>query len=236
MKALIFLLDFIFPGCCASCGSPVSFLDHCLCHACGGGIVPARRGCARCTGFIVDGECTVCSDRMFYLKRNVSVADYSGIMERVIRGYKFGRRRRLHIPLAELAYAAYRESRLECDLVTSVPMGRARRWARGFNQSELVARRLSRRLGIPHKRILREGRTARSQKELRLRDRFLNIFNRYRTVRKASFRGRRVLVVDDIFTTGATVNECARVLVHDGALEVSSLTLARAGIKKLEIV
>ena len=236
MQALRFLLDILSPGRCVACGKPVSFYDHCLCESCRRDIPPVRGGCDRCSAFIVGGECTVCSDRMFYLARNVSVADYAGVMERIIRGYKFAGRRRLHIPLSEIACAAFMESRMECDLITSVPMGRAKRWARGFNQSELLARRLSRSLGIPYARILKERRTARSQKELRLRDRFVRIFNRFRVVGNACVEGRRVLVVDDIFTTGATLNECARVLALRGAAEISSLTLARAGIKKLEIV
>jgi ComF family protein len=124
------------------------------------------------------------------------------------------------------------ECRDSFDIVTCVPMKRSKRIKRGFNQSELVARDLSRQLGKSFRRLLREKGTARAQRDLSYRERFINILDRYGVRDPGKIMGRRILLVDDVFTTGATVNECARILRNAGAKEVYSLTFARAGIKK----
>jgi competence protein ComFC len=226
--------DVLFPSWCVCCGAPVSLSDHCLCGGCAGGIPLVAEGCERCSGVIAGGACSTCSDRMFYLDRNVSVAEYEGVMERVLHHFKFNRRRRLCDPLGRLAMEGFLRKGLDCDVVTSVPMNRRKRWQRGFNQSELVARRLSRGIRRPYRTLLRERPGSGTQRDLRLRDRFINVLQRYDPVDRKALAGKRILVVDDIFTTGATVNECARVLKAAGAAEVYSLTLARAKIKNLK--
>jgi ComF family protein len=180
------------------------------------------------------GECTVCSNRMFYISRNVVAAEYAGVVEEALHHFKFNRRKRLRVPLGELACGEFRRRGIEADLVTAVPMSISKKWKRGFNQSEMVARVVARRLGKPYRNLLRERLWSPTQRHLRPRDRFVNVLGRYRVCSPAKVRGMRILLVDDIFTTGATMNECARVLMQSGAVEVNSLAVARAGIKKLE--
>jgi ComF family protein len=107
-----------------------------------------------------------------------------------------------------------------------------KKWKRGYNHSEDISKVLSGLLKKPYRELLYEKRKRGGQKFLGYRERFLNIINRFGVKKDADFSGRRILLVDDIFTTGATINECARVLRSKGALEVFSLTIARTGIKK----
>jgi ComF family protein len=155
-------------------------------------------------------------------------------MKKLLHELKFGRVRKLHRFLGDLACAGLAGRGISADLITWVPMNPKKRRDRGFNQSELIARVMSKRTGIPCRSLLSERRGAGKQRELGLRDRFINILGRYEAASGASLSGQSVLLVDDIFTTGATINECARQLRNAGARSVISLTMARADIKRLE--
>jgi len=109
-----------------------------------------------------------------------------------------------------------------------------KKWRRGFNQSELISQYISKRSGIPCLPLLTEKSGAQSQKKLGLRDRFIHSLNRYNTTSARGLSGRKVLIVDDVYTTGATINECARQLRLAGAEDVFSLTIARTDLKRLE--
>jgi ComF family protein len=133
-----------------------------------------------------------------------------------------------------MLHAALGETAAGVEMVTSVPMNRDKKWERGFNQSELMARRLAQRLGMPYIALLAENPRSATQRKLHSRDRYLNVLGRYRAINSTAAFGKRVLLVDDVLTTGATINECARMLFSGGASDVIALTVARAGIKKLE--
>ena len=120
------------------------------------------------------------------------------------------------------------------DIVTSVPINRIKKWRRGFNQSELIAKAVAERMGKQYRILLKDRYKFKTQKKLSYRDRFLNILNRYKIINEKFIRGKNILVIDDIFTTGATLNECARILLSAGASKVYSLTMAGADIKRLD--
>jgi len=183
---------------------------------------------------LLDEKCMVCGDRAFYPDRNICAGEYRGALEAILKSLKFDSRARLCRPLGALACRGLAEAGLEFDLVTAVPMSPGKRWKRGFNQSELVARTVAGTLGTRYRRLLMERRGAPRQREMRRTDRFINVLDRYAAVDRKLVSGARILIIDDILTTGATINECARTLKNAGAAGVYSLTIARAGIKKLE--
>jgi ComF family protein len=116
------------------------------------------------------------------------------------------------------------------DLVTAVPLHWRRRWERGFNQAELLAREISRRCGIPFVRTLRRVRPTRAQAGLSNTARRRNVataFSCRRGVRDGSARGHNVLLIDDVMTTGSTAAACAQALKRAGASRISLLTVAR---------
>lgn len=228
------ILDILVPQTCAGCGKPVDGRDRCLCRRCEDAITPIRDHCPRCSGYRSGGDCRVCAEREFYPSRNITLAEYDGTMRKLLRELKFGGARALHAPIGRMALAALERHKVTADIITWVPMNRKKLRARGYNQSRLIATYLSRRTGIPARPLLDERRAGRTQRELGLRDRFINTIGRYAARNAARTRERTVLLIDDVFTTGATVNECARILRRAGAKEVISLTIARSEIKRLE--
>ncbi len=225
-QALGIIVDYFFPSDCAACGKPVTAFDGGLCDDCAADIHPPRDACPRCGGQIVDGKCVICSDRAWYPDRCFAVAEYSGAMKALLRNYKFQKRRKLHGKIAKIVHEAVCSASLEVDVVTAVPMGRAKVKKRGFNQSELVACAVAQKIGREYRRLLKEAGKARTQKDLNFLDRFLNVIGRYEIL-EADLRNARVLLIDDVFTTGATINECARLLKSAGAGEVYAVAFAR---------
>lgn len=228
------LADVLFPSRCVSCGEPASYAENLLCRRCSNSIGQLGDHCDRCSGLETADGCGFCGNRRFYPIRHIAAAEYEGPVEKALHGLKFSGRRRLYLPLSDLLYKAVGASAGEVDVVTAVPMNRTKKWKRGYNQSELIARRIARRLGRPYVRLLAENPRSATQKKLHSLERYVNVLGRYRAVNPGAAAGKRVLLVDDVLTTGATINECARVLVGCGAAGVISATVARAGIKKLE--
>ncbi len=114
------------------------------------------------------------------------------------------------------------------DLVVPTPLHWRRRLKRGFNQADLLARELSRTTGIPLLRALRKTKNTQVQSTLSGPQRRRNVKGAFRVKNAASISKKRILLVDDVYTTGATANACAKVLKDAGAQSVAVLTLARA--------
>ena len=143
--------------------------------------------------------------------------------------FKYGRQVHLRHLLARWLRAAIDDERIRhhhFDVIVPVPLHRARERERGFNQAALLARRIGRRLAVPTRpRWLARIRPTRPQSELSAGERRANVRGAFRASRRVA--GRHVLVVDDILTTGATVDACARALRDAGAQRVGVLTVAR---------
>ena len=128
--------------------------------------------------------------------------------------------------LAEAGSAMLAVGAVDC--LVPVPLHPSREAERGFNQSVLLANRVGRRWGVPvERRALRRRRPTLSQTDLDAERRRANVRGAFTLSRSAAVEGRHVLLIDDVFTTGATVAECARVLLEAGASAVGVLTLAR---------
>lgn len=113
-------------------------------------------------------------------------------------------------------------------LLVPVPLHRIRLWNRGFNQSAIVARELSRRTGVPLALdALRRVRATPPLKGLNMRQRRRTVAGAFRAGAGAQLRGRTVVLVDDVLTTGSTANACARVLKRAGAARVELVSWAR---------
>lgn len=119
------------------------------------------------------------------------------------------------------------------DMLIPVPLDGIRQWERGFNQSHLLARLLGDFLGLPvNHHLLKKSTIAPPQSLLPKAERLLNIRGNFKVRSAEKIRGRDILLVDDVYTTGATVNECARVLKEAGANSVYAFTLARGGMDR----
>jgi ComF family protein len=156
-----------------------------------------------------------------------SFGSYDGVLRELIHLFKYGRIRTLGRPLAGHLISAFpRDERF--DVIVPMPLHWLRRWQRGFNQSALLAKEIARRCGIPVIRAARRRRSTAPQAGLSNARRRVNVAGAFAPTRRGSVRGLRVLLVDDVMTTGATASACARALKNAGARYVAVLTLARA--------
>jgi ComF family protein len=152
-------------------------------------------------------------------------------LRQAIQRFKYGRKVSLGKPLGQLMSHGCREFLRECeaDLIIPVPLHPKRlRW-RGFNQALLLGRQMSRAYGLPVDPFtLRRIRETPPQTQLTEEERRRNVRNAFALAPGRSVQDKKVLLVDDVYTSGATVNECSRTLWRAGAAEVCVVTLARA--------
>jgi competence protein ComFC len=178
------------------------------------------------------GECRRCLDQAFAFDTAVCAAVYDSAVRRVIVNLKFRRWRRAAQPLAELLWQAVsfpeRAAWRTVDAIVPVPIHPARRAMRGFNQAEQIAHYLSRRSGVPVQAgWLRRRFYRRPQVGLGQAERLQNVRDAFEAVRGDCVRGRAVWLLDDVFTTGSTLDACARALKEAGASCVVALAVAR---------
>jgi ComF family protein len=116
-----------------------------------------------------------------------------------------------------------------------MPLHWLRRWKRGFNQAALLARLLAKRLKVPSKTVVRRIKSTVPQAGLTMAQRRDNLSGAFQVRDRSAVEGKNVLLVDDVLTTGATVNACAGVLKRAGASRVTVLTVARADRRRVAL-
>jgi competence protein ComFC len=228
----------VFPSFCHLCREPLEEAgERIVCGAClvkltsrGGPLCPT---CGRFfSGPDDDHLCARCLSEppIFSLQR--SCGAYGGTLKDVILLFKYRKYAPLSRPLARFADASLAsDGRLwaGADALVPVPLHPTRRRERGFNQARLLARDLATLRGLSLlDRCLVKVRNVPPQAGLRAADRERNVVRAYAVRRPAGVRGKTLILVDDVTTTGATVRECARVLKEAGAKEVRAITLAQA--------
>jgi len=218
-------LDLIYPPRCVLCDRLGSFLcDTCLAE------LPRAEGrrCDACWLPLRGPECTACAEHPALLSRLRCVFRYEGEVRRLVHAFKFGGHSALGRALAARLARCYREQGLEADCIVSVPLTGARRRNRGYNQAGLLAREAGREIGLPVVEALRRRGNATPQAaSATAEQRRANVAGVFQPAHRSEVDGRRVLLIDDVATTGATLSACAGVLLSMGASEVIGLTLAR---------
>jgi len=239
------LLDFVYPPLCIACRAPVAE-PHNLCAACWNSVsFLDGPGCAHCgLPFEIDpGPGTLCAGCHAHppaFDRARAVMRYDEASKGPILALK--RADRLDIAPAFARWLARSGTELiaETGLIVPVPLHRTRLWQRRFNQSALLAAGLSRITGIAADPLaLTRVRATKSQGAMpSAKARRRNVRGAFRVAdgRMAAVKGRTVLVVDDVYTTGATLNACARALKKAGAERVLALTLARVVRPPAELI
>jgi ComF family protein len=170
--------------------------------------------------------CAACREGIAGFDAAYSFGSYEGTLRKLIHLFKYGRVETLAAPLSRMLQRVVPlEERF--DLVIPVPMHWRKRWMRGFNQAELLARPLARRIGAPLTRNLVRRRATPSQASLSEAQRRTNPANSFGVRGAGQIAGKRILLIDDVFTTGATLRAAAAALKTAGAAHVSALTLAR---------
>jgi len=155
-----------------------------------------------------------------------SYGSYEGTLRKLVHLFKYTGVRPLARPFGELlARALPRDQRF--DLIVPMPLHWFKRWQRGFNQADLLAQEIGRKWQVPVRNVVRRRKATSSQAGLSNAKRRANVQGAFRVARGQALNGLRVLLVDDVLTTGATASACARALKRAGAAHVSLLALAR---------
>jgi ComF family protein len=228
----------VFPSFCHLCREPLEEAEErVVCGACLSKLA-AQAGplCPRCGRFHQgageDHLCGRCLHEEPAFTRHRSCGVYGGALKEVILLFKYRRYAPLSRPLARFASASLASDEplwQGADALVPVPLHPSRRRERGFNQARLLARDLARLRGL---RVLdgclAKVRNAPPQAGLRAADRERNVVRAYAVRHPDRVRGRTLILIDDVTTTGATIRECARALRRAGAEEVRAITLAQA--------
>jgi competence protein ComFC len=175
--------------------------------------------------------CANCAHRTIYFDAAVSAYRGRGVVRQIIHEFKYGRQIHLRHLVARWLNSALDDERLRqshFDVIVPVPLHPARQRERGFNQASLLAELLSAQTAIPVKPLLERTRYTTTQTALDRSERMENLHNAFRLRKNADVRGLRVLLIDDVLTTGSTLSECARILKRAGAKSVHAATAARA--------
>jgi len=173
-----------------------------------------------------EGRCALCRLGLAGFDGAYSYGAYEDELRELIHLFKYGRIETLAGPLgALLALALPRSERF--DLVVPVPLHWWKRWRRGFNQSQLLSEQIARRINVPVRRCLRRVKNTSAQAGLTNAKRRANVSLAFQA-KPGVLQGARILLVDDVMTTGSTAAACARALKSAGAKKVTLLTVARA--------
>lgn len=214
------IIDFLFPNYCGICGNKIN----------------TSYTCEKCSNIL---ECY--KERVLmhtasnaHFDKLLCLFEYSGIMKQKMLEFKFSDKKYISRTLGELAFKKIKKYDLQADYLIPVPISKQRMFERGYNQSEYIANFLSEFCKIKVlKNCLIKSRNNSKQSLLSASERQHNVKNAYAVKNPEKIKGKTIMLIDDIMTTGATINECAKELKKYGAKEVIAIALlysVRGGI------
>ena len=206
---------------CKGCFKKLRLIKFPVCKVCGKSLstTPEQKLCQEC----------IRNPKSFY--KNRSPFRYKGIIKKILHDYKYLDKPYYFKMLGYFLYQYIQETNYtDYDFITTVPLHNIKLRKRGYNQAELIAKYLAKKLSIPYIDTLKRVKNTTKQSNLSKEDRARNLKNVFEIKSKNTYnkiRGKKILIVDDIYTTGATINECSSVLTTNGANRVYSITVAR---------
>ncbi len=229
-------VDLAFPRACAGCGGTVGEESLHICWECMARVWPVQAPQCRLCGNPVSGhisgeyECAWCMQRHPSFDRARSAVHYDGVITGIIGQFKYNKAVHLAVDLGMILTACVRThySVGDIDAVLFVPLYHGRERERTYNQAGLLAGEVAAAFDKPVlSRCLFRRRATCSQTGLSASQRRQNVMGAFETANESWIEGRRLLLIDDVMTTGATVDECALALKQAGAAGVRVATLAR---------
>lgn len=229
------LLGLLYPPHCALCGCRLDpeapGEDAVFCWECLAGIAaPPGQRCPVCSHPLAGPiPCSNCNGRRWYLSAIIPACRYEGAPREMIQRFKYGRDMALARPLAVLLRRVWEDPRLRgktFDALVPVPLHPLRERERGFNQAALLSSLLAKDTGVPDKHLLRRSRATLQQAGFDRARRMENLNGAF-SLRSRMVPGSRILLVDDVSTTGVTLDACAAVLKKAEAAEVTAVVVAR---------
>jgi ComF family protein len=231
------LLQLLYPRVCAACACSLASEPAKFCPSCRALLqADPHPTCPRCAATVgpfanIEGRCPACRQFDYQFDRAVRLGAYEGLLRALVLRMKHSAGELTAEFLGE-AWAEHRGAQvreLGVQLVIPVPLHWRRRWFRGYNQSEAIARGLARHLKLPCcPRWLRRVRPTEQQTRQTPAGRWQNVKGAFRSRPRSGLRGKTVLLVDDVLTTGSTCSEAAAALRSAGAARVIAGVLAHS--------
>lgn len=220
------LLDLFFPPYCVGCGKIGAF----LCENCSVKIlIPTEQTCPGCNKISPNGRyCARCRPKMQVI--GIISAGYfkDEILKEAIHKFKYERLSSLSKILAGLMIERIKKEGVSFDIVSFVPSSKKRRAWRGYNQAELLAAEIASFFNKPSMPLLKKIKETKPQVGLSKKNRQKNLAGCFVFIGKAGeIQGKKVLIVDDVVTTGTTLNECAKIIRQKGARTIWAATVAK---------
>lgn len=207
-------LDLLYPRKCVLCTKLLSRNEVDLCRDC-------RMDTERVLFPIVKGKTFECCHSVYYYKKNVASA---------VKRLKFSGKQHYGQAFGRLLAMKLLEGSVAADVITWVPISNKRRRQRGYDQGEEIAKAVGKELGIPVMNLLQKIRHTSAQALISDHSvRKANVANAYAVIDPQLVAGRRILLIDDVITSGATLTECSKILRASGAESVVCGTFAAAG-------
>lgn len=232
LQPLETLADLVYPVHCMGCAVRD---EKWLCDACAAQVTRIRDPkCAICShpydGALDIFSCPNCRGTARHMGFAVSVVRSRGLAREMIHRFKYGREFQLRRVLGDWLLEAFADERiaaLDTPLLAPVPLHPVRARERQFNQAEALAEWVGRRRGLRVVRALRRRRATVTQTHFDRKQRMQNLRDAFVLRQNAGVKDQCILLVDDVLTTGSTLDECARVLLEAGARSVCAITVAR---------
>ncbi len=205
---------------CEKCNNKLPFITGKTCEKCGEPLNNMANFCDRC------------QNAHHTFNKCCSVFVYQDEIKNKIQNFKFWNNKYFGKPFAEYMANCYRKNSFSCDLVIPVPIHQKRLKERGYNQSEILAKYISQILNLPlNTASLQKIKQTKDQVDLDFKERKSNLEGAFKVFEKQQIKGKTILLVDDVFTTGSTLDACCDVLFKAGAKAVFGLTLAHTVVK-----
>lgn len=201
------MLEFLFPKVCGICGEKIN----------------ERYTCTKCLNILEYYQGMEYSSPLSqtYFDELICLYPYKGVLKSRMLELKFHNKRYLAKTFGDLMARKLEEKHVKADLILAVPISKKRMFERGFNQSEYIAKIIANFNHLPFEnRVLIKSVNNSKQSLVGLKERMQNVKNVYEVKNNQWIKEKTVILVDDIYTTGATMNECAKILKKNGAKKV----------------
>lgn len=199
---------------CAECEAKLCYNDGAICLHCGRKV-------------LVSGSyCSTCAEHMISVDMARSVYSYEGDVRKLIKNLKYDNKRFLADYFADKLAMIYLKNYFNADFLTFIPMTEKAKKRRGYNQSEILANKVSKKIGVEVKVVLEKVKETERQAKLGRKERLKNLDGAFKVVDRKAVKGKTVVIVDDVTTTGSTAEVIASRLKRAGAERVYLITVA----------
>ena len=225
-----FLLNLLFPRNikCIQCNNEIDLhRPYSLCSDCFKQTVFLKgKACKYCGRLVKSGDiCLECEKNRYYFTRGYGIMDYNEASKKLLFKLKNHKKTYIAYYYAQMIYDKLRvEEALDFDCITYVPSSREKYNVRGFNPAERIAKHVSKYTGLPYKKLLHKNKKTVAMKNLNRMQRKLTVKNTFELMHQ-NLNFKKILLIDDVFTTGATINECSKVLYENYLCEIITVTV-----------